>query len=101
MGMGFSRRRTTGDGRSRYTAYYLDLRGRETSAGTFATRREADRAWQRAEAKVAEGRAGTGARGWGSYCLRLPADAVATQRSPCEGSGAPTGEAPRSGAELS
>ena len=33
------------------------------SAGTFATRREADRAWQRAEAKVAEGRAGTGARG--------------------------------------
>lgn len=61
--MGFSRRRTTGDGRSRYTAYYLDLRGRETSAGTFASRREADRAWQRAEAKVAEGRAGTGARG--------------------------------------
>lgn len=34
------------------------------------------------------------ARGWGSYCLRLPADAVATHRSPCEGSGAPTGEAP-------
>jgi hypothetical protein len=53
----------TGDGRSRHTADYLDLRGRETSAGTFATRREADRAWQRAEAKVAEGRAGTAARG--------------------------------------
>lgn len=61
--MGFSRRRTAGDGRSRYTAYYLDLRGRETSAGTFANKREADKAWQRAEAKVAEGRAGTGARG--------------------------------------
>jgi integrase len=61
--VGFARRRTTGDGRTRYTAYYLDLRGRESSAGTFATKREADRAWQRAEAKVAEGRAGTGARG--------------------------------------
>jgi integrase len=61
--MGFARRRTGQDGRQRYTAYYLDLRGRETSAGTFATKREADKAWQRAEAKVAEGRAGTGARG--------------------------------------
>ena len=61
--MGFARRRTGRDGRPRYTAYYLDLRGRETSAGTFPTKREADKAWQRAEAKVAEGRAGTGARG--------------------------------------
>lgn len=61
--MGFARRRTGRDGRPRYTAYYRDLRGREMSAGTFATKREADRAWQRAEAKVAEGRAGTGARG--------------------------------------
>jgi integrase len=61
--MGFSRRRTGRDGRSRYTAYFLDLRGRETSAGTFPTRREADRAWQRAEAKVAEGFAGSSARG--------------------------------------
>jgi hypothetical protein len=61
--MGFARRRTGRGGRPRYTAYYADLRGRETSAGTFGTKTEADKAWQRAEAKVAEGRAGTGARG--------------------------------------
>lgn len=61
--MGFSRKRTSVEGRVRYTAYYRDLRGRETSAGTFASKRDADRAWQRAEARVAEGRIGTAARG--------------------------------------
>jgi hypothetical protein len=44
-----------------------DVIGRETSAGTYATKRDADRAWQRAEAKVAEGRIGTTARGWQSF----------------------------------
>ncbi|MBA9002160.1 tyrosine-type recombinase/integrase [Thermomonospora cellulosilytica] len=33
------------------------------SAGTFATRKEADTAWQRAEAKIAEGRSGDPRRG--------------------------------------
>lgn len=46
MAVGFSRKRVGHDGRPRYTAYYLDAQGRERSAGTFATRRDADRSWQ-------------------------------------------------------
>jgi integrase len=61
--MGQSRRRTGGDGKVRYTAYYDDLRGTRRSAGTYPSRKAADRAWQRAESKVAEGRAGDPARG--------------------------------------
>jgi len=61
--MGYSRVRTGRDGKRRYTAYYWDIRGRECSAGTFSNRKEADRAWQREETKVAEGRAGDPRRG--------------------------------------
>lgn len=61
--MGFSRRRRGTDGKARFTAYYRDIRGQERSAGTFPSKREADRAWQRAEAKAAEGRAGDSRRG--------------------------------------
>ncbi len=50
-------------GRVRYTAVYRDLKGRQRSAGTFATQRQADRAWQRAEAKVAQGYLGDPGRG--------------------------------------
>jgi hypothetical protein len=32
--MGFSRRRMGRDGKPRYTAYYLDIRSRQRSAGT-------------------------------------------------------------------
>src|SRR5215470_13986259 len=56
--MGYSRVRAGLDGKRRYTAYYWDIHGRERSAGTFSSRKEADRAWQREETKVAEGRAG-------------------------------------------
>ena len=61
--MGYSRIRTGRDGMRRYTAYYWDIRGRERSAGTFSSRKDADRAWQREETKVAEGRAGDPRRG--------------------------------------
>ncbi|HEY1919323.1 MAG TPA: site-specific integrase [Streptosporangiaceae bacterium] len=61
--MGFSRRRPGKDGRPRYTAYYCDLCGSERSAGTFPNKKDADKAWQRAEAKVAEGRLGDPSRG--------------------------------------
>ncbi len=54
--MGQSRKRIGGDGKARYTAYYDDVTGRRRSAGTFASRRDADRAWQRAEADTAKGR---------------------------------------------
>jgi integrase len=66
--MGYSRVRTGRDGKPRYTAYYWDIRGRERSAGTFPNKKEADRAWQRAETKVAEGRAGDPKRGRQTFC---------------------------------
>ncbi len=65
--MGFSRKRLGIKGKPRYTAYYTDLRGRELSAGTFSSKKEADKAWQQAEAKVAEGRAGDPARSKQSF----------------------------------
>jgi integrase len=61
--MGYSRKRTGSDGRPRYTAYYSDIRGRACSAGTFSSRKLADKAWQSQEVKVAEGRAGDLRRG--------------------------------------
>jgi integrase len=61
--MGQARKRRGTDGKPRYTAYYQDLRGRRRSAGTFATRRDADRAWHRAEVQLAEGRVGDPRRG--------------------------------------
>ena len=56
--MGSSRRRVRSDGRLRYVALYRDARGRQRSAGTFATKRLADRAWQKAEAVADSGRPG-------------------------------------------
>ncbi len=61
--MGFTRERMAADGRVRYAVVYRDLNGRQRSAGTFASRRQADRAWQRAEAKVAQGYLGDPSRG--------------------------------------
>ena len=53
--VGFSRKRVGQNGRPRYTAYYLDVRGHERSAGTFSSRKDADRGWQQAEAVLAAG----------------------------------------------
>jgi len=61
--MGFARKRTGRDGKVRYLVCYRDVKGRVRSAGTFASERLADKAWQRAEAKLAEGRVGDPARG--------------------------------------
>ncbi|WP_149261557.1 tyrosine-type recombinase/integrase [Actinomadura sp. K4S16] len=55
--MGFTRKRKGPNG-TRYQALYNDARGIRQTAGTFATRKEADRAWQRAETRIAEGKAG-------------------------------------------
>lgn len=57
--MGQSRSRTGADGKVRHTAYYKDISGHRRSAGTYSSKRDSDRAWQRAETKVAEGRVGT------------------------------------------
>jgi integrase len=61
--MGHSYRRVGEDGKFRYTAIFRDIRGKRRSAGTYASRKAADRAWQAAEASVAEGRSGDPARG--------------------------------------
>ncbi len=61
--MGFARERVGRDGQVRYMACYRGVKGRIRSAGTFANERQANRAWQRAEAKLAEGRLGDPARG--------------------------------------
>lgn len=61
--MGYSRKRADRDGKPRYTAYYWDVKGRERSAGTFANKKDADKAWQAAETRLAEGRVGDLRRG--------------------------------------
>ncbi len=61
--MGFSRERKGKDGKPRYVALYRDLKGRQRSAGTFVTERQADRAWQRAEAAIGLGWIADPARG--------------------------------------
>ena len=48
-------RRTRQDGSISYTATYRDPSGRGRSAGTFASRRDAERAGRRAETKVEDG----------------------------------------------
>jgi site-specific recombinase XerD len=50
--MGCSLKRLNSKGQRRWTAVYLDRHGDRRSAGTFATKKEADKAWKAAEAKV-------------------------------------------------
>jgi hypothetical protein len=61
--MGYSRKRVGRDGKPRYTAYYLDIRGQERSAGTFARKKDAEKAWQKAEGTVSAGKPGDPSRG--------------------------------------
>src|SRR5258708_2976949 len=61
--MGFARKRAGKDGKPRYTAIYVDLRGSIRSAGTFTSEKAADRAWQKAEVELRQGRVGDPARG--------------------------------------
>jgi hypothetical protein len=67
--MGFSRKRTGRDGKPRYTAYYLDIRGQERSAGTFSNRKDANDAWKKAEVAVSALAAAS--------CASMPADTSA------------------------
>ncbi len=61
--MGWSQKRITQSGRARYRACYRDIRGQIQTAGTFSSERAADKAWQRAEVKLAEGRINDPRRG--------------------------------------
>jgi integrase len=56
--MAWVRKRTGADGRPRYQATYRDARDRKQVAGTFATKKEAERAAYEAEAAIAAGRLG-------------------------------------------
>jgi integrase len=53
--MAYAKRRVTDDGRVRFTGVYLDPTGRERSAGTFDSKRAAERAARTAESAIAEG----------------------------------------------
>jgi hypothetical protein len=66
--MGFTRPRTGRKGIVHYQALYDDIKGHRRSAGTFATEKAADKAWQRAEARMAEGRMGNPSRGRQKFC---------------------------------
>jgi len=61
--MGWTQKRKTKGGAERFRACYRDIRGQIKSAGTFAKERDADKAWQRAELKIAEGRVNDPRRG--------------------------------------
>lgn len=61
--MGYARKRLGRDGKPRYTAYYLDIRGQDRSAGTFPTKKQANDAWKVAEAGVRAGKQGDPGRG--------------------------------------
>ena len=56
--VGFTRKRVGTNGRATYSAVYRDARCRVRHAGTFPTRRQAEKAWQHAEALMAAGRPG-------------------------------------------
>ena len=61
--MGYLKERTDRNGKVRYTACYLDARGSLRSAGTFSNQKDANKAWQKAETKLAEGRVNDPRRG--------------------------------------
>jgi integrase-like protein len=65
--MGHSYKRIGSDGRPRYTAVYHDARGERRSAGSFGVKRDADKAWHKAEARIAEGHLGDPSRGRVSF----------------------------------
>jgi integrase len=61
--MGYTQKRSGHDGKPRYTAVYQNLRGQRRSAGTFAKKKDANKAWQKAEARLGEGRLSDPRRG--------------------------------------
>src|SRR5215469_13546447 len=61
--MGYARKRIGRNGKPRYTAYYLDIRGKERSAGTYSNTKDARDAWKEAEGQVRAGKQGDPSRG--------------------------------------
>jgi hypothetical protein len=65
--MGYSKKRIDRNGKARYTACYLDARGSLRSAGTFTNKKDSDKAWQKSETRVGEGRLNDPRRGLQSF----------------------------------
>src|ERR1022692_1999815 len=65
--MGYSKKRIDRNGKARYTACYLDARGSLRSAGTFTNKKDSDKAWQKSETRVGEGRLNDPRRGRQSF----------------------------------
>jgi integrase len=65
--MGYSKKRIDRTGKARNTACYLDARGSLRSAGTFTSKKDAERAWQKAETRMGEGRLNDPRRGRQSF----------------------------------
>ena len=62
--MGYLNERTDRNGNPRYTVVLPRCpRGALRSAGTYSSKKDADKAWQKAEAKLAEGRIADPRRG--------------------------------------
>jgi integrase len=53
--MGWLKERKGAGGKVRYTAMYRDIRGAERSVGTFTRKKDAEKSWQKAEAKASDG----------------------------------------------
>lgn len=56
--MGWVRKRLGSDGRPQYQANYRDARGQVRTAGTYTTKRDAERAWLQRELLLSQGRLG-------------------------------------------
>ena len=81
--MAWIKERITDDGDKRFVACYRDPEGRQRSAGTFSSRRAAERAANREEAKVGEGAWHDHSRGEVTFAeyvetVRLPSKHVET-----------------------
>jgi hypothetical protein len=60
---GFTRKRSGKGGKIGFQALYDDARGVRQTTGTFVSEKAADKAWQAAEAKIAEGKSWDPRRG--------------------------------------
>lgn len=85
--MAWVKERITDDGDKGFVACYRDPEGRQRSAGTFSSRRAAERAGNREEAKVREGAWNDHSRGVVTFAeyvetVWLPSNHVETSTQP-------------------
>ena len=79
--MAWIKTRITDDGDTRYVACYRDPEGRQRSAGTYSSRRAAERAAHREEAKVRDGAWHDHSRGQVTFAEYVETSTLAAYRS--------------------